>query len=79
MPHARRDAIYTSAAPLGTTLPVPRSLWPADVQAFDRYWNETLGTVRLGGRPEYDRKGPRARINAGRSPTRDGGDWTGFR
>lgn len=47
LPHAQREAIYASAAPLGTTLQIPRSLWPTDVDAFDRYWHEALGRVAL--------------------------------
>lgn len=47
LPHVQREAIYGSAAPLGTTLQVPPARWPTDVRDFDRYWHEALGHVSL--------------------------------
>ncbi|KZM69985.1 hypothetical protein AWN90_05145 [Nocardia terpenica] len=34
------EAFYATAAPLGTTLQVPATLWPATRADFDAYWNE---------------------------------------
>ncbi len=36
------DAFYDFAHHLGTTLQVPREMWPADRAAFDAYWTEHL-------------------------------------
>lgn len=39
---ALADAFYGYAHHLGTTLQVPREMWPADRAAFDAYWAEHL-------------------------------------
>ncbi|MQY17614.1 oxygenase MpaB family protein [Nocardia macrotermitis] len=36
------DDIHRAASVFATTLQVPPRLWPADREAFDRYWNEQL-------------------------------------
>ncbi|TCJ99809.1 oxygenase MpaB family protein [Nocardia alba] len=36
------DTFYDYAHHLGTTLQVPREMWPADRAAFDAYWTEHL-------------------------------------
>ncbi|MFE3543688.1 oxygenase MpaB family protein [Nocardia sp. NPDC059177] len=36
------DTFYSYAHHLGTTLQVPREMWPADRAAFDAYWAEHL-------------------------------------
>ncbi len=38
---------YRDGMALGTTLQVPEEMWPADRQAFDRYWQESLEEVRI--------------------------------
>lgn len=43
---ARRD-FYALAMPLGTTLQVKPSQWPADLDAFDAYWNEGLSKLHI--------------------------------
>lgn len=42
---ATADALFDYAARFGTTLQVPRELWPADRQAFARYWDDTITTL----------------------------------
>lgn len=44
---AAADALYRSAAPLGTTLQVRDEMWPADRAAFQRYWNEHVAQVNV--------------------------------
>ena len=41
------DRHYWDARSLATTLQVPESMWPADRQAFDRYWQESLDKVHI--------------------------------
>lgn len=45
-PSARRR-LYASAATFGTTLQVPAQAWPADPDAFDAYWHEAMGKIRI--------------------------------
>ena len=40
--YADPDAIYQAASVFATTLQVPRSMWPPDREAFQRYWNGEL-------------------------------------
>ncbi|NEW50801.1 DUF2236 domain-containing protein [Nocardia cyriacigeorgica] len=47
MDDATADAFYHHAARLGTTLQMPRQLWPADQAAFDRFWSENLATTSI--------------------------------
>lgn len=42
-----RHAIYRNSARLGTTLQVPPEMWPADEDAFDRYWAEHLARTKI--------------------------------
>lgn len=44
----RRDALYQYGRRLGTTLQVTDEMWPADRDAFDKYWNAGLAEI------EYD-------------------------
>jgi uncharacterized protein (DUF2236 family) len=41
------DAIYRECQRLGTTLQVPPQLWPADRDAFERYWDRALTEIRI--------------------------------
>jgi uncharacterized protein (DUF2236 family) len=41
------DAFYDYAARFGTTLQMPREIWPADRNAFRRYWDDSLDTLTL--------------------------------
>jgi uncharacterized protein (DUF2236 family) len=41
------DRIYLESAALGTTLQVPAEMWPADRDAFDKYWEESLAKVHI--------------------------------
>ncbi|MEU3269717.1 oxygenase MpaB family protein [Saccharomonospora sp. NPDC006951] len=41
------EQFYGSASPLGTTLQVRESMWPADRDAFERYWNTALDEVAI--------------------------------
>ncbi|GAC66982.1 oxygenase MpaB family protein [Gordonia soli] len=41
------EQIYADAAVLGTTLNVRPDQWPADLDAFERYWSETVPTLRI--------------------------------
>lgn len=42
-----RREFYALAMPLGTTLQVKPSQWPADLEAFDAYWNEGLSQLHI--------------------------------
>lgn len=44
---AVRDRLYRSTAPLGTTLQVRPKDWPADREAFEKYWCEELRHVSI--------------------------------
>ncbi|MET1043933.1 MAG: oxygenase MpaB family protein [Microbacteriaceae bacterium] len=46
LPPEQADEIYRQYALLGTTLQMPADLWPADREAFGRYWTEMAGTLR---------------------------------
>jgi uncharacterized protein (DUF2236 family) len=39
--------LYQESAVLGTTLQVPADRWPADREAFERYWTEGLAAVSI--------------------------------
>lgn len=41
------ERLYRDCAALGTTLQVPRDLWPADRAAFARYWARSLDLVSI--------------------------------
>lgn len=41
------DRHYRDGMSLGTTLQVPAEMWPADREAFDRYWQESLDKVHI--------------------------------
>lgn len=41
------DQLYQYSARLGTTLQVRPDMWPPDRAAFDRYWEESLSSVRI--------------------------------
>ncbi|GAC1400373.1 MAG: oxygenase MpaB family protein [Mycobacterium sp.] len=38
---------YLEGVPLGTTLQVPKDMWPEDRAAFDRYWQESLEKIHI--------------------------------
>ncbi|MGI5216406.1 oxygenase MpaB family protein [Nocardia sp. CA-290969] len=42
-----QERIYRNSARLGTTLQVPPEMWPADEEAFDRYWAENLTRTKI--------------------------------
>jgi uncharacterized protein (DUF2236 family) len=44
---ATMASIYQDSATLGTTLQVPRAMWPADREAFQRYWDEAMEQVHI--------------------------------
>lgn len=44
---AARARLYASAATFGTTLQVPREVWPPDLDAFDAYWRAELEKVSI--------------------------------
>ncbi|MCO5967860.1 oxygenase MpaB family protein [Actinoallomurus soli] len=44
---AVRDRLYRSSATLGTTLQVRPRDWPADREAFEKYWREELRHVSI--------------------------------
>lgn len=39
-----KESMYRSSAILGTALQVRPEMWPADLDAFERYWDETVRT-----------------------------------
>ncbi len=41
------DRHYRECVGLATTLQVPRDMWPADRQAFEKYWQESLAKVHI--------------------------------
>lgn len=41
------QALYELLKPLGTTLQVREGMWPADIDAFDEYWNESLNRLNM--------------------------------
>ncbi|WP_020670810.1 oxygenase MpaB family protein [Amycolatopsis nigrescens] len=41
------DTLYRASATLGTTLQVPPERWPADRDAFEKYWNDALAEVSI--------------------------------
>ncbi len=47
LPPQQADALYQHAAIYGTTLQMPRELWPADRAAFEAYWNATLSRLQV--------------------------------
>lgn len=42
-----RQALYSSSAPLGTTLQVTSQMWPTDRNAFQEYWDGALARVSI--------------------------------
>jgi len=44
---ARADVLYRYSARMGTTLQVREQMWPADREAFEKYWTEGLNRVRI--------------------------------
>lgn len=42
-----RDEIYRECERLATTLQVPASMWPADRDAFERYWKEGVAQIEI--------------------------------
>lgn len=41
------EALLADYAVIATALGVPRALWPSDRAAFDRYWSESLASLRV--------------------------------
>jgi len=44
---AAMERIYQEASSFGTTLQVPRERWPADREAFHRFWEESLARISI--------------------------------
>lgn len=44
---AAREQLFEEGVRLGTMLQVPREKWPADQDAFERYWEESVEKVHL--------------------------------
>ncbi len=44
---AERELVYRDAAPLGTTLQVRDSMWPATRDEFEEYWQRSLAQVHV--------------------------------
>jgi uncharacterized protein (DUF2236 family) len=44
------EVFYQYAARFGTTLQMPRQLWPSDRKAFEEYWNTNLATKTIDAR-----------------------------
>lgn len=47
MTDEQREHLYRDAAPLGTTLQVRASMWPAGREAFEDYWQDGLAEVHI--------------------------------
>ncbi|MDQ6525309.1 oxygenase MpaB family protein [Nocardioides sp. LHD-245] len=47
LPDAEADALYAHCARFGTTLQMPADAWPADREAFRRYWEEAEAEVDI--------------------------------
>jgi uncharacterized protein (DUF2236 family) len=47
LPRETLEEMYRYLAPLGTTLQVHPELWPADLAAFEAYWNHGLARIEL--------------------------------
>jgi len=41
------DVLYHHGSRFGTTLQVPQELWPADREAFERYWSASLAKIEM--------------------------------
>ncbi len=46
---ATAEAVYQQLAVLGTTLQVPRDMWPADRAAFDAYFHQRIADADIDG------------------------------
>lgn len=44
---AEQEAFYQLAKPLGTTLQVRDDMWPADLDAFEAYWEKGLNNLQV--------------------------------
>lgn len=47
LPRDEAEGLYAHCARFGTTLQMPADAWPADLAAFDRYWEESLAEVDI--------------------------------
>jgi uncharacterized protein (DUF2236 family) len=47
IPADRVQEFYRRGAAYGTTLQMPEQLWPADRDAFEKYWQESLGRIEM--------------------------------
>lgn len=47
LPDEQADELYEYAARYGTTLQLPRDMWPADRAAFAKYWDETVADLTI--------------------------------
>jgi uncharacterized protein (DUF2236 family) len=47
LPRERRERVYKEFSSMATALHVPASKWPADLEAFDEYWNKTISTLKV--------------------------------
>ena len=44
---AQREAFYRHCSRLGTTLQLPEDAWPADREAFEAYWRDSIKTLEM--------------------------------
>ncbi|QNG20212.1 DUF2236 domain-containing protein [Rhodococcus triatomae] len=47
MDPADRETAYQLGSTFGTTLQMPRDMWPADREAFEKYWDAALDEVHI--------------------------------
>lgn len=62
---AQSDRLYRAAAIYGTTLQMPEDLWPADRDAFERYWRESTEQFEV---PDSVRRYAHALLAGGTAP-----------
>ena len=46
-PASMTEEVYQNGAVMGTTLQMPREMWPATRADFETYWNETVETLEI--------------------------------
>lgn len=47
LPRDKKERLYILAQPLGTTLQVRASMWPADLTAFEEFWETNLNKLKI--------------------------------
>ncbi|MFT3901379.1 MAG: oxygenase MpaB family protein [Gordonia sp. (in: high G+C Gram-positive bacteria)] len=46
-PKLLNDEAYQQGAIMGTTLQMPREMWPANRQEFQKYWDDTVASIEM--------------------------------